>query len=102
MDQNNTRTRPRLTIEWEAYLPLLESADISEDDKRMLIQNLWAIMTAFVDLGFDMHPVSQTCGEDAASLSDVLADMLTCENTDTFKSNAVASQFGKAAGKESK
>lgn len=102
MDQRDKQTRPSLTIDWEAYLPFLENEDIPEDQKRALIQNLWGIMTAFVDLGFGVHPVNQTCGKDAASLNDALADMLSCEEPNTTNPDAAVSQFGKAAGKESK
>ncbi|WP_317960995.1 hypothetical protein [Phaeobacter inhibens] len=81
---------PRLTIDWEAYLPFLENEDISEEHKHELIEALWSIMVSFVDLGFGIHPVQLACGKDI-SLADLpVADMV--------KSEATAEQFEKAAG----
>ena len=42
---------PSLTIDWDAYLPFFEDEDISEEDKRALIEALWSIIASFVDLG---------------------------------------------------
>lgn len=55
---------PSLTIDWDAYLPFFEDEDISEDDKRQMIEALWSIMVSFVDLSFGVHPVQQACGKD--------------------------------------
>ena len=103
MSQSNTdmTQTPSLTIDWEAYLPFLEDEDIPEHQKRELIEALWGIVTAFVDMGFGVHPTQQSCGEQVNIATDVLADMLSCDQPETINSNAAASQFGKAAGKES-
>ncbi len=47
---------PRLTIDWDAYLPFFEDEDISDEHKRELIEALWSIMVSFVDLGFGYTP----------------------------------------------
>ena len=51
---------PRLTIDWDAYLPFFESEDITEEEKREMIEVLWAIMVSFVDLGLGIHPVQRS------------------------------------------
>lgn len=50
---------PCVEIDFEAYAPYLESADISEAEKRQLIEALWSIVTSFVQLGFGLSPVQQ-------------------------------------------
>lgn len=50
-------------VDFERYTPLLESADISEDQKHELLQALWSIIIGFVDLGFEVTPASYACGQ---------------------------------------
>tara|TARA_R110000850_G_scaffold82085_2_gene176313 strand:+ start:152 stop:523 length:372 start_codon:yes stop_codon:yes gene_type:complete len=68
---------PTLTIEWDAYLPFFEDAEISEDEKRELIEALWSIVLSFVDLGFGIHPVQQACGKSDDPKSDARSDLLS-------------------------
>lgn len=68
---------PSLTIDWDAYLPLFEDEDISEAEKRELIEALWSIVVSFVDLGFGVHPVQQACGQDDDPLSDLPPDLVS-------------------------
>jgi hypothetical protein len=51
--------KPCVEIDFEAYAPYLESADISEDEKRQLIEAVWSIVTSFVQLGFGLTPAQQ-------------------------------------------
>lgn len=50
---------PRLEIDLDAYLPLFEDDDISEADKRALLEALWSIMMSFIQIGWGVHPVQQ-------------------------------------------
>lgn len=77
---------PSLTLDWEAYAPLLNDPSISEDQKRELIETLWSIVLSFVDLGFDVHPVQQVCGQGDDPLNIVGSDLIsltTKEREDT-------------------
>lgn len=56
-------TQPSVEIDFEAYLPYLEDADICEDEKLKLIETLFSIMRSFCDLGFGIHPVQHPCGK---------------------------------------
>ena len=80
---------PHLSIDWDAYLPLLENEDISEEQKRELIEALWSIMVSFVDLGFGIHPLQQVCGQDISLAELPAADVLNLDN--------IASEFDQAA-----
>ncbi|MEO0698065.1 MAG: hypothetical protein AAFY84_18485, partial [Pseudomonadota bacterium] len=57
--------KPSLHLNWEDWLIDLEDSDACLDDKRQLIETLWTIMTAFVDLGWDVSPAhaTETCGQ---------------------------------------
>ena len=68
---------PTLSIDWDACLPFFEDEDISEQEKRELIEALWSIVVSFVDLGFGVHPVLQACGKNDDLLSDLPPDLLS-------------------------
>ncbi|MEM9375589.1 MAG: hypothetical protein AAGA72_05175 [Pseudomonadota bacterium] len=52
-------------VDFERYAPLLDDPNLSEDQKREFLQAVWSIVTAFVDLGFDVGPVKTGCGKHA-------------------------------------
>jgi len=81
---------PRLTIDWDAYLPFFEDEDISDEDKRELIEALWSIMVSFVDLGFGVHPVQQACGQEVSLAEMPAVDVLNLPNTKTTFETAAA------------
>lgn len=54
---------PVLRFDWQDWLPYLGDDDIPEAEKRALIETLWSIVLAFVDLGWSVTPTS---GEPAA------------------------------------
>lgn len=62
---------PALVIDWDLYGQYLEESDLSEADKRQLIETLWSIIVSFVDLGFRLSPVAESCGQ--AGLPDTEA-----------------------------
>lgn len=50
-------------VDLETYRPYFEDDNLSDDEKRALIEALFQIMGAFVDLGFGIHPVQTACGQ---------------------------------------
>lgn len=68
---------PSLTVDWELYAAMLEDSDMPLDQQKELIETLWSIVVMFVDLGFDLHPVQQICGEAEDPLSDERPDLLS-------------------------
>ena len=68
--------RPSLAVDWEVYAAMLEDSDLSMDQQKELIETLWSIVVMFVDMGFDLHPVAQICGESDDGLSDDPPDLL--------------------------
>ena len=76
-DFNPETAPPTLTIDWDAYLPFFDDDDITDDDKRQMIEALWSIMVSFVDLGFGVHPIQQVCGEGQDDLGFITSDMVS-------------------------
>ena len=69
--------RPTLTIDWELYAAMLEESDMPLDQQKELIETLWSIAVTFVDLGFDLNPIQQICGEGDDPLSDTPPDIVS-------------------------
>jgi len=46
---------PSLRFDWTDWLPYLEDQDIPDEEKRALIETLWSIVVAFVDLGWQIN-----------------------------------------------
>ena len=72
------RSAPSLMIDWNAYLPFFKDQDIPEDQKREMIEALWSVVVAFVDLGFEQRAIS--CGQDADQTPDQAPDVLALLN----------------------
>ncbi|RBW43863.1 hypothetical protein DS901_09025 [Loktanella sp. D2R18] len=73
---------PTLNIDWELYAAMLEDSDMPLDQQKELVETLWTIVVMFVDLGFDLHPTRQICGETGDSLSDDPSDLLSLIRTE--------------------
>lgn len=63
---------PPLNFDFEAYTHHLDELDLTEDQKRDLLEALFQIVRSFVDLGFNMHPVQQACGQNTLIASKPL------------------------------
>ena len=74
---NIPMSRPSLTIDWELYAAMLEDGDLPLEKQKELIETLWSIVVMFVDLGFDLNPVTQICGEPDDALSDDPPDLVS-------------------------
>lgn len=53
----------RLEIDLDHYQNYLDDPSLSADQKKEIIEALWTIITAFVELGFGVHPAQQACGK---------------------------------------
>ena len=62
----NTASPPTLGLrfDWQDWLPYFEDEAIPDDQKQELIETLWAIVTAFVDIGWSLNPTQQLCGQE--------------------------------------
>ena len=55
---------PSIRFDWRDWLPYFEDVSIPDDQKQELIETLWAIVLAFVDLGFEVTETPKTGGQD--------------------------------------
>ena len=79
--ESNSSHYKALTINYELYEQYLENSDLTEVQKREFLDALWNIIIGFVDLGFGVHPISQTCAQNAK-----LSDFLTSDTDHVVKS----------------
>lgn len=79
-----TTSNRALQEDLREYLAFLDDTNLSEAQKIELLQTLWSIMSAFVDLAFGMDPVQQA-----------LPSVATDQDTDNSIVSAV-----KPAGRE--
>ncbi|UWR57094.1 hypothetical protein [Phaeobacter inhibens] len=78
-------TRPSLSIDWEVYAAMLEDSDMPLEQQKELIETLWSIVVAFVDLGFDLNPVQQICGEAGDLGQEDPLDVVSLINQQTLR-----------------
>lgn len=59
--------RRALTLDVARYQRMPDSSSSTDAQKREMIEALWTIITAFVDLGYGIHPAQntdpETCGK---------------------------------------
>ncbi|MBT8154034.1 hypothetical protein KMP13_09000 [Epibacterium ulvae] len=85
---------PRLSIDWDAYMPFFEDEGITDAQKREMIEALWSIMVSFVDLGFGVHPIQQACGQDISLAQLPVADVLNLDGITTELEDAARPEHG--------
>ncbi|MBM9593945.1 hypothetical protein [Roseitranquillus sediminis] len=68
------KPRPSVEIDTAKYQKYLDDPSLSEDQKEEIIQALWLIITAFVDLGFGVHPAQQVQEQEAGDQAALVLD----------------------------
>lgn len=61
--QQTKPIRRALTLDAEKYQRMLDAPETTDIQRGEMIDALWSIITAFVDLGFDIHPAENPCGQ---------------------------------------
>lgn len=67
---------PALRFDWTDWLPYLEDQDVTDEQKRALIETLWSIVVGFVDLGWQINPHAEIYGSEI-DLKSILDSMNT-------------------------
>lgn len=91
-DAFDAAARPVVTVDVERYQAYLDSSDMTPDQKRAFLEALWSIITAFVDLGFGVHPLQEVCGQIPES-----PDQSTTEEFNTVGSDREIAGAGPAS-----
>ncbi|MEM9763561.1 MAG: hypothetical protein AAF968_13810 [Pseudomonadota bacterium] len=55
--------RKVLEVDLDQFQHALDSVDMTDDEKAEYLQLVWSIVLQFVDLGYLLHPVQQSCGQ---------------------------------------
>ena len=92
-NKNDMPIRPSLSVDWEVYATMLEDSDMPLDQQKELIETLWSIVVMFVDLGYDIKPVPQICGEDQEALDHDSADLVSLLNNEWAQTRAEEDQW---------
>ncbi|WP_424830911.1 hypothetical protein [Ruegeria sp.] len=92
-DKEDMPIRPSLSVDWEAYAAMLEDSDMPLDQQQDLIETLWSIVVMFVDLGYDLHPIPQICGEDEEALDQDSTDLVSLLNNKWAQTRAEEDQW---------
>ena len=66
-----SRDKPVIKLDVAKYQHYLDDADLTPDEKRQFIEALWAVIVAFVDLGFGVDAVQQVCTDDEKSAAEI-------------------------------
>lgn len=61
---------PALVFDPKEYVDYVLGHELSETEQRQLMQTVWQVMLAFVDLGFGIHPVQQAMGPQKEDVSN--------------------------------
>jgi len=86
----STQAENLVEIDVERYQAYLDDPALTPDQKAKFIGALWTIISAFVELGFGVHPVQLACGKHGTEL----------ENKDNSESTGVLSNQGKQQEKD--
>lgn len=62
--------RPVLTVDVRKYQDLIDDLALSEAQKNEFLRALWSVVVTFVELGFNVHPLQEVCGQDSGVLSN--------------------------------
>lgn len=87
------KPRPSLSVDWEVYAAMLADSDMPLDQQQELIETLWSIVVMFVDLGYDIKPVPQICGEDQEALDQDSSDLVSLLNNEWAQTRAEEDQW---------
>lgn len=55
--------RKTLQVDTAKYQEYLDDPDLSNEQKEQIVEALWTIIIAFVDLGYGVSPLQEACGK---------------------------------------
>lgn len=60
---NSVPQRPSLTIDYGLYWHYLENSNLTDQQKRDFLDDMWLIIVFFVKLGFNVNPLQEAVGQ---------------------------------------
>ncbi|SPF80663.1 hypothetical protein [Pseudoprimorskyibacter insulae] len=83
--QNNGRYKS-LTLDVERYQAMLDAPDLSDAQRRELIETLWQVVVGFIDLNVEIRTTDEGVGESCGKLPK-LSPSATCDAPPVVKSS---------------
>jgi len=97
------RAGSALSLDSDAYRPMLADAGMTREQETQFLEALWAIMVGFVDLGFGRDPVQLTMdvSKRSAAVAGPVRPVISCADTFNKKSNSKSARpVRRATGKK--
>lgn len=94
----NAAAKPSLGIDTAKYQAYLDDPSLSEAQKEEIVQALWSIIVAFVDLGFGVHPLQEVLGQEACGKLGATLDVQGNKDSNESKPvNILSKEFERAS-----
>ncbi|WP_306120922.1 MULTISPECIES: hypothetical protein [unclassified Roseitalea] len=61
-------------VDFKKYQHWLDKSDLNEDQKQEFLEAIWSVVVSFVDLGFEVHPLQEACGQKSQSGNETPSD----------------------------
>lgn len=58
-----TNPPPSIKLDVERYDHLLNNTSLTPDQRREFLEVMWDLIVGFVDMGFQVEPLDDTCGQ---------------------------------------
>ncbi|MDA5556060.1 hypothetical protein [Shimia sp. MMG029] len=84
-------------VNWQDWLPYLEDSTASEAEKQQVIETIWSIAMAFVDLGWDIDTSENTSGQSFDLTAALRAAVLNSEGNNARSSSEAVAHKNKEA-----
>ncbi|WP_299867712.1 hypothetical protein [uncultured Roseobacter sp.] len=89
--------RPSIHLNWQDWLPYLEDSTATEAEKQQVIETVWSIAMAFVDLGWDIDTGENTSGQSFDLTAALRAAVVHSEVNNSRSSSEAAAHQNKEA-----
>ncbi len=94
----NAAAKPSLGIDTAKYQAYLDDPALTDDQKEEIVQALWGIIVAFVDLGFGVHPLQEVLGQEACGKTEQELDVQGNKDSNESKPvNTLSNKFERAS-----
>ena len=89
---NSISQRPSLTIDYDLYWHYLENSDLTDQQKRDFLDEMWSIIVFFVKFGFNVNPLQEAVGEshktDLCEQNHLMKEFIAAGTSDMINSSS--------------
>lgn len=72
--------KPSTHLDWEEWLPYIAHSDASDEEKRKVIEAIWSLAFAFVDLGWEINDTQENSGQSLDLITALQAAVVQSES----------------------